>query len=208
MNIRNSLPTLSPLVVLALLLTCGPVYAQGTAGGPISAHVVTGGPNIFVGDPTNPFPIDLDPNGQPWFKTVSDGNGAITQPTVIPMTEYVLNIGNEPWFDWHEHILPPLAGQPQSTWQAVNGLFINGNPIAFNALGVGTPNLWLDTFSQPVLPGDILRIEKLVEVFPDATGIGGPLLRIEEYPTPEPASAALISLGSLMLMARRKSEST
>ena len=52
-----------------------------------------------------------------------------------------------------------------------------------------------------MLPGDILLIKKKANVAP--LGKGGSL-RIEEYPTPEPASAALMGIGSLLLMARRK----
>jgi hypothetical protein len=41
-------------------------------------------------------------------------------------------------------------------------------------------------------------------VLPAGGPLGGPIFIIEEYPTPEPTSAALIGLGSLALAARRR----
>ncbi len=204
MNASLSKLLLIPALAITMLVVCGTALAQGTATGPATGHIVDPGPIVVIGDPVSPIPIDLDTLGPPWTKGISDPNGAVTAPGTMDMVEYILNVGTEPWLDWHEHILQPPAGLPQSTWASVTGLFINGNPITFTSTGLGTPNLWMENFSQPVLPGDILLIEKKVNVFPTTVGSGGPLMRIEEYPTPEPASAALMGLGSLLLMARRK----
>jgi hypothetical protein len=80
-------------------------------------------------------------------------------------------------------------------------LTVNGNPIGFNTVGLGTTDLWLDTFSQPVLPGDVLEVRKTALTFATPALFS---MIIEEYPTPEPASASLIGIGSLLIMARRR----
>lgn len=194
------------LAILTLCLFTSQVFAQGTATGPNTTHQVDPGPVVVIGDPTNPFPIDLDPTGPPWTKTIVDPNQLILNGGLLTVDETIINVGNEPWLDWHEHILPDPFGVVPGIWLNVN-MLINGNPIGFNVIGLGTPDLWLDTFTQPVLPGDVLSIRKVMEVTPGIPGTFTQPIIIEEYPTPEPASAALISLGSLMLLARRKSES-
>ncbi len=195
---------LAPVFTLTLLMMCNNTLAQGTATGPFTSHFVDPGPIVLIGDPASPIPIDLDPTGPPWFKSITDPSGVITAPSLLTMIETIQNVGTEPWLDWHEHILPNAAGVTSpSTWFSVK-LSINGNPIGFNSIGLGTGDLWLDTFSQPVLPGDILVVEKEVEAFPLPPGSTGPILRIAEYPTPEPASLALLSLGSLSVLGRRK----
>ncbi len=204
MNASFTRLILTPVLAVALLTMCSTAFAQGTATGPFTSHIVTLGPEVIIGDAASPILIDLDPAGQPWTKSITDPNGLITGGGLLGIVETIVNAGNEPWFDWHEHISPAQPGIPASTWSSVS-LFVNGSSIGFNALGLGTPDLWLDTFSQPVLPGDILVIQKQADVPPLGSGIpGGPMLRISEYPTPEPASAAVMGIGSLLLMARRK----
>ncbi|MEZ6190498.1 MAG: PEP-CTERM sorting domain-containing protein [Phycisphaerales bacterium] len=192
----------TPLIALTLLLTSSVAMAQGTASGPFTIHVVDPGPVVNIGSLINPFPIDLDPVGPPWFKNVGDPNFLVTGASDLAFNETIINVGTEPWYDWHELILSPPVGMPQSNWLTVKVL-VNGTPIGFSSTGLGTPALDLFGFSQPVLPGDILQIQKTVEVFSTA-GFSGAFLRIQEYPTPEPASLALLSLGSLAVLRRRK----
>ena len=194
---------LAPVLMLSVLLTTQSAFAQGTATGPGTSHIVEPGLNVYIGDLVSPIPIDLDPFGPPWNKGIADPNGEITAPGALKMHETILNVGDEPWTDWHEIILDPPFGLPQSNWIGVSDLLINGTSIGFSVTGIGTPEIDLFNFSQPVLPGDILQIEKQIEVYPTTTPSGGPLLRILEYPTPEPASAALIGMGSLLILRRR-----
>jgi len=199
MNARLSRLILAPVLAVALFAMCSSTFAQGTATGPFTSHFVDPGPIVFIGNAATPIPIDLDVNGLPWSKSITDPNFVITNPAgeILTMIETIENVGTEPWLDWHEIIAPAQPGIPPSTWTSVS-LFINGNPIGFNALGLGTADLWLDTFSQPVLPGDIFVIQKQADV-PAFGGVpGGPMLRISEFPTPEPASLALMSLGLAM----------
>jgi hypothetical protein len=198
---------LTPVLALTLLAMCSTAFAQGTATGPFTAAIVTPGPEATFGDLLNPIPIDLDVNGLPWFKSITDPNGVVTDPfgELMSLTETIENVGTEPWFDWHEHIAPNAAGVPSSTWFSVK-LSINGSPIGFVPTGLNTADLWLDTFSQPVLPGDIFVIEKEVVVFPVPPPTTGPILRLTEYPTPEPASLGLMGIGSLVVMGRRRAD--
>jgi len=201
MNALFSKNILTPILAIALFTTCNTALAQGTATGPITSHIVDPGPIVLIGDPTNPIPIDLDPFGQPWTKNISDSNGNIISGGPLSLDETIINVGNEPWFDWHEHILPDATGAVPGKWITVT-MAINGSSILFNAVGLGTSDLWLDTFSQPVLPGDVLNIRKVIDVTPGPALVQ---LSIQEYPTPEPASAALIGLGALGLLGKRRS---
>lgn len=203
MNASLTRLLLAPVFTLGLLMMCNTALAQGTATGPITSHIVDPGPVVVIGDPVSPIPIDLEPTGAPWLKDISDPFGNIISGGPLDLNETIINVGSEPWLDWHEHILPDATGIVPGVWTFVD-MTINGNPITFNAVGLNTPDLWLDTFSQPVLPGDVLNIRKIIDATP------GPALlqmRIAEYPTPEPASAALLGLGSMLLMARRKAPS-
>jgi hypothetical protein len=204
MNTSLTRLILAPALALTLLAMSSTAWAQGTATGPFTSHFVTPGPEVLVGDAANPIPIDLDPTGSPWFKSITDPNGLITSTTALSMTETILNVGTEPWFDWHQVILPNAAGVPSSTWLSVD-LLINGSPITFSSTGLGTAILDVDTFSQPVLPGDILTIQNVVEVFPVPPPSTGAILRLQQFPTPEPASAGLIGLGALTLLGKRRS---
>lgn len=193
-----------PAIAVAMLVMAASAQAQGTANGPFTQHNVDPGPIVFIGDAANPIPIDLDPLGPPWTKDIFDPNGLHPNGGPLDINELILNVGTEPWFDWHEHILPDFTGVIPGVWIAVQ-LTVNGNPIGFNVIGLNTPDLWLDTFSQPVMPGDVLNIRKVADVFPSGPSFPGqPLLTIQEYPTPEPASAALIGMGSLVLMTKRR----
>jgi hypothetical protein len=190
-------------VALTLLTLSTAAQAQGTASGPNTTHVVQPGPGVIIGFPSSPFPIDLDPVGPPWTKTIIDPNFLLLNGALLNLNESNINVGTEPWYDWHEHILPDASGQFPGNWINVQ-MSVNGNPITFNAVGLGTPNLDLNGFSQPILPGDILNIRKIIDVFPGIPGIVNQPIIIQEYPTPEPASAALIGLGVMALAARRR----
>jgi len=194
------------VLILAVCMLGTQAFAQGTATGPNTFHNVDPGPGVLIGTPNNPIPIDLDPNGPPWTKTIFDPNFLLLNGGPLNLNETIINVGTEPWYDWHEHIMPDATGVVPGMWSSVQ-MSVNGNPIFFNGLGLGTADLWLDTFSQPVFPGDVLNIRKIIDVKPGIPGVPNQPIIIQEYPTPEPASAALIGIGSLMLLARRKNES-
>jgi hypothetical protein len=199
--------SLIPLVLLAAVATaCETAFAQGVAGVVVTNHIVDPGPQIVVGNAATPVPIDLDPNGMPWFKNVGDPQFNAPGPGIVDMFETIVNVGNEPWTDWHELLLPAPSGLPPHFWTNVVTLTVNGNPIGFTATGLNSQALDLFNFTQPVLPGDVFGIHKQLHTSGTA-GVSGAFLRIQEYPTgvPEPGTLALVAVSSsAMLMVRRR----
>lgn len=207
MNASLSRLILTPVLAVALFAMCNTALAQGTATGPSTEHDIVAGPIVLIGDPNNPMPIDLDSNGPPWVKGFFDPKGLAAGNVTVDIIETIENVGTESWADWHEHIIgDPASATSPSFWSSVVSLEINGNPITFIATGIGTKDLELDTFSQPVLPGDILTIHKQVDVFNTAGETQAPLVRMLEYPTPipEPGSLALAAVSSLVLIGMRR----
>ncbi|MEZ6190493.1 MAG: PEP-CTERM sorting domain-containing protein [Phycisphaerales bacterium] len=198
---------------VALFTIANNAWAQGTASGPVTIHDIGASATysgVEIGDAANPIPIDLDPNGPPWTKRIWDLQDQWQFLSFQNIRETILNVGTEPWYDWHENILPEPSGLYAALWYTNPNSFyltINGNPITANVSGLGTPSLTFDNFSQPVNPGDVLVIKKTVthgNYLPPGGVLAGSIFIIEEYPTPEPASAALIGAGSLLLLARRR----
>ncbi len=193
--------------VFAMTLSAisGAVQAQGVAGVVVTNHIVDPGPEINIGTAAMPIPIDLDPNGGPWFKNIGDPQFNVPGPAIVDMFETIQNVGTEAWGDWHEFLFPAPAGLAPHTWTNVVSLAINGNPIGFTATGLGTQTLDLFNFSQPVMPSDIFSIHKQLNVNGTAL-VSGAFLRVAEYPTPavpEPASLALFMFGSVLFCGTR-----
>ncbi len=190
----------------AMTLTTS-ALAQGTASGPSTVHqadntgiAYAGGPNDTINGPA-PYPIDLDPTGPPWRKSiVSDPLTGFIGTGSFTMIETVQNVGTEPWFDWHEDL---FSGDLGVGWDGVTSVTVNGLPITFNETIIGN-SLWIDTFSQPVLPGDVFVIEKDLITTANVVGPAKPLFEVLEFPTPEPGSAALMGAGSLLVIRRMR----
>ena len=201
-------------VPLMAMLAIGAMYstslAQGTATGPFTAHTVGPGLVVSVGSPGSPIPIDLDPTGPPWSKGFFDDSGFTSGGGTLDITEYILNVGTEAWGDWHEHIEgDPASASAPSYWASVTSMTVDGVPITFSAMGIGTKDLWLDDFSLPVLPGQVLTINKQIDVFSNTAGIDMvPLVRLHEFPTPyiipEPSSFVLLALGCTGIVCLRR----
>ncbi len=200
---RNTFITLVALSTSLLVATAA--LAQGTATGPSTVHLAdntgvayAGGPNDTINGPA-PYPIDLDPTGPPWRKAiVSDPLTGFAGFGSFNMVETVQNVGTEPWFDWHEDLFGGALGVG---WNGVLSVTVNGSPITFNETILGN-SLWIDTFSQPVLPGDVMTIDKTMITTSNVVAPNVTLFEILEYPTPEPGSAALMGAGVLLLIRR------
>lgn len=205
------------LVATALIFsfTSSLALGQGTATAPSTVHLIDGDTNIvWIGGPNDsvngpaPIPIDLDVNGLPWRKgLVSDADGFDGGSILI--RETIFNSGTEPWTDWHE--IDAGIGSHGTTWGDVSEVRINGTSITFNATVTPT-TIDLDTFSMPVLPGDVLQIEKRLQVLTDnVVGPGVLVASLLEYPTttvPEPGSVLLTAGAFGLLLAgisRRRS---
>lgn len=196
------------LILFATLAFTTAAMAQGTASGPSTVHIAdnsgvayAGGPLDLVNGPA-PYPIDLDASGPPWRKAIKSdpltgyiGTGSFT------MIETVQNVGTEPWYDWHELLLN--SGGLGVVWDTVTQITVNGVPITFNETIVGN-DLTVDGFSQPVLPGDIFVIQKDLITTSNIVAPDQTMFQMLEYPTPEPASAAVIGVGSMVLLAKRR----
>ncbi|MEM8945373.1 MAG: PEP-CTERM sorting domain-containing protein [Planctomycetota bacterium] len=200
------------LSVVAVALLAQASIAQGTAGSPSTVHVHdpssntfwVGGPNDTINGP-GPIPIDLDASGGPWRKQfwsspiTGFGGGGIFYETI-------LNVGTEPWTDWHE--INAALGSHGAAWgpSSVSGMWIDGVPITYSQSVSGSV-LDIDNFSQPVLPGQVLEIEKQFAVttlnFSPPNTLAYTLL---EYPTtiPEPATALLVGTAIIGFVVQRR----
>jgi hypothetical protein len=91
MNSLLSKLILTPALALALFTTSSTAFAQGTATGPFTNHFVDPGPIVLIGDPLNPIPIDLDPNGPPWTKEILDPNLLMVNGGPLEIIENIRN---------------------------------------------------------------------------------------------------------------------
>lgn len=195
------------LSLVTFLVAHQAANAQGVSTPTFTIHNVSPGPVVFIGNSASPIPVDLDPTGGPWNKSIGDPNQNVVGIATIDIVETLVNAGTEVWTDWHEVMLPPPVGLVPPKWTSVVSLSVNGNPITYTATGLGTGSLDLFNFSQPVLPGSIFGIHKQALV--DGSIVAnGAFLRLQEYPTtvPEPTCLALFAMATLTTaqMGRRR----
>jgi MYXO-CTERM domain-containing protein len=148
-----------------------------------------------------------DPNGPKWHKTlVGDPTGApvIAQPgQIFSLSESLYIEGNLPWMDWHEEILTP-------GWDWVNPILFLANGVPASGLTVtNTPGSLtqggtLGFDFDPLYPGTQINIRKQLQYNGPAGMVFIGHISIDQYPTPEPATAGLLALGALPLLRRRR----
>lgn len=163
--------------------------------------------SVDSGIATNPWvPVQIDPNGPQWVKTLSGPNG---QPFVaVPgqtftLQELLVVAPTLPWTDWHEDILTPGWD-----WVPPSVLLANGVPAA-GLTSVITPGNnvvggSIDFYFNSLAPGTQVIIRKNLQYTgtPGVAFIG--TVQVAEYPTPEPASLGLLGIGSLLVLRRRR----
>jgi hypothetical protein len=166
-----------------------------------------------VADPSGAsIPVSLNPSGPAWSKNFTGPNGGpFSQPALgpaLPVQEFLLVSGNLPWTDWHEDVVGiDASGAPDYSWTWANPtLLVGGLPApGLTMTGAGTSSL--SFFFNPLPPGTpvIIRKQLAYNGLP-GTAFSG-TLAIHEYPTPEPATLALMGIGSLLMWRRRSRES-
>jgi hypothetical protein len=204
-HMSNKRTSQMSLVLTASLLFASSALAQGVGNGgslPTVFMQNTANNGWNVVDPQGqPIPVQLDPNGPVWSKVFTDPNGGnFFQPAFgppLPVYEALQVAPTLPWTDWHEDVIHP-------DWVWTNpSILVNGvTPGGLTITGAGTNSL--SFFFNPVAPGSIVEIFKdlVYTGVPGTTFIG--TLNIHEYPTPEPASAALLGCAGVLLLSRRR----
>src|SRR5262245_35063782 len=104
---------------LALLFTHSAANAQGVSTPLFTIHSVSPGPTVFIGNSASPIPVDLDPIGPAWNKSIGDPNQNVVGIATIDIVETIVNAGTETWTDWHEVMLPPPVGLVPPQWTSV-----------------------------------------------------------------------------------------
>ncbi len=194
------------LVIAGVMLTSGYSYGQGV--GNLGAL-----PSVFPGDPAvggwfiGQYPVERDPNGPAWIKNLTNPNGGniIAQPgQMFTVQESLIISGSLPWSDWHEQILTPGWDWAPPAVLLANGAVAPGLTISHTP-GSPTSGGAIDFYFNSLPVGTKVDIRKQLQYLGGATGAPfDGIVRIAEYPTPEPAALGLMLLGSLALWRRRR----
>lgn len=194
------------LAAIGMLVAAGPIYAQGVGNLPALPNVFPADPDLggwFIGQ----YGVVRDPNGGPWIKNLvspTGGNVIAAPGQTFTLLESLIIAPNLPWSDWHEQILTPGWD-----WTGPAVLFANGSPApgltVVNTPGGPTSGGTIDFYFNSLPVGTKVDIRKQL------TYVGGPtgvpfdgVVRIAEYPTPEPATLGLMALGGTALLRRRR----
>ena len=198
------------LVVSVSLAAAQAALAQGVGNiGSLPLVIPQNSPGGWViGTPPAPIPVVRDPNGPKWIKHLTDpGGGPIINPnpgTIYDINETVQIAGNLWWSDWHEEIITP-------GWEWTSAVSILENVIQppagltiVNTPGTLTEGGTLEFYFDPLPPGTLLNIRKQLQYvgIPGTVHIGP--IELAQYPTPEPATMALLAAGSLVALRRRR----
>jgi len=190
-------------------------YAQGVGGGGLTHTDVTlrmpptmpgEDPALMgaVGARDAPVCVTLDPHGPTWMKDLWWSGGTVPPGGAIILTEDLVVGGEQSWTGWHQRIMTDSF-----QWWGISATVVPGDvPLPglvrdFAPPG-DPPGTGLSISFAPLAPGAQIRIWEMFKYTgPSPLTLTGPIT-IEQYPTPEPASVALIGAGGFALMRRRR----
>jgi hypothetical protein len=167
-----------------------------------------------IGAVDNRIGVTLDPTAGPWIKNLLGPNGGnvsaddtgFTAPSSYALDEHLVIGGQLSWTDWHEDVLTPgwnIGALISANGGPVHGLVVDLTDTNWPTTG-GTVSMTFD----PLPPGTRIDLKKTLSWVGDPKVIGNlfnGVIRIAEYPTPEPGSAVLFGLGIVgLLLLRRK----
>ena len=187
-------------------LAASSVFAQGVGNPPGSLPWFFPQNTPTGWDIGGPILIVLDPTGGPWGKTLADPSGGSVTGTVG--TTYTLHEqlkvgGTLPWTDWHEEIT--TIGWE---WQPTSTILANGVPVGgFSAVytpGYSSAGGSVDFYFNSLAPGTIVDIYKTLQFAGQVGTFNTGTINLHEYPTPEPAALALLGLGGVVALRRRR----
>ena len=191
------------VVICSLLWVAEPAAGQGV--GNLSSLPTTFPifpPDHFdIFDPATggPIPVVLDPQGSPWIKNLDLGPIVAVPGQPFTIHEVLQVAGNLPWTDWHEQFLTP-----DFAWLPPASLTVNGAPPPSLVISPLGPNIDFTWANNPTPPGGIIDIFKtFTYTGPAGTAFQG-VIRVAEFPTPEPGSLGLLSVAGLLALRRRR----
>ena len=166
-------------------------------------------------DKQNRHPLKITEN---WYLNDQAGSGSAAYPR------------SEPVSDWHERFMTPgfvwvIPGDSEFTELFSNSPSLiteNGSPHPWADLDqsgihpTGYRSDRIDVEFSAIKPGDILDIHKAIlwvgtsdnsiwgdNKYDDGRFLDESTIEVMEYPTPEPATAAMLLMGGLVLLRRR-----
>jgi hypothetical protein len=144
--------------------------------------------------------VRLDPDAGPIIKVID--TSATDDAHELQIVEFWHVIGPD-ITDWHEEIIDvipaPDAPEDWPLWDCGTILVDEGEFVASGLIVEGLGTSALDFYFDPMPECTDFIIEKTIMV-----PAGVDQIIIEEYPTPEPASMAVLGLGGLAMVLRRR----
>jgi hypothetical protein len=188
-----------------ILLATGAIALAQGVGNPGSLPTVFP-QNTPSGWDIGPYAVELDPAGPVWSKVLTDPSGGPVTGTVgttYSLHEQLIVSGTLPWKDWHEQIT--TIGWE---WQQSSSIFANGAPVGgFNAVytpATSASGGSVDFSFNSLAPGTVVDIFKTLQFAGQVGQFNTGTIDIHEFPTPEPASLLMLTLGSAMVLKRRR----
>ena len=205
-------------VACALCCVVGSAEAEATAGPDLTANWTYWNVGEYtmlndttahwtLGGSTQPIEVIFEPTAGPILKTFTVPQDADADHGLV-IEEYWHNNGNNSIYDWHEVLMVPddMGGWRPST--AADGLSWYGSVTVTPAGGIYADGTTIEiTWSDGLPYCTEFSIQKTVEIWMYGNYFEpGDQFAILEYPTPEPATMALmgLGLGSLWMRKRRK----